>query len=68
MLDYVDAKIHRLINLFSDSNQEFEKLQDVEDDVIFGDRRPDAELMSGPQMPDSAPSQEEIDKLFDSMK
>jgi chemotaxis protein CheZ len=68
VLDYVDAKIHRLVNLFSDSNHEYEKLKDVEDEVIFGDKRPDSELMSGPQMPDSAPSQEDIDKLFDSMK
>ncbi len=59
-LDYLDSKITRLKQFIDESSTAGEI------DEEFRDKRPDAALMSGPQL--DAPNQEEIDKLFANLK
>ncbi len=58
-LDYLDTKISKLKSFIEETSTDGAEL-----DEQFRDRRPDAVLMNGPQLPGSAPSQEEIDLLF----
>lgn len=60
-LDYLDTKISKL-KKFIDENRS----HDAEIDEKFRDHRPDAALMSGPQL--NAPNQDDIDKLFANIK
>jgi len=62
-LDYLDTKISKLKRFIDESS-----VENNEVDEEFRDKRPDAKLMSGPQMPGSAPSQDEIDQLFANIK
>ncbi|MBY0356205.1 MAG: protein phosphatase CheZ [Rickettsiales bacterium] len=68
-LEHVELKVNRLVHLFSDSSQH---IQDIDkwnnDEKSRHDKRPDALLMNGPSLTNSAPSQDEIDKLFGSIK
>ena len=63
-LEYVEATVARLISLFSDAPEE---LADAAARLkeMLKDKRPDAELMGGPQL--KPPSQDEIDNLFGSL-
>ncbi len=58
-LDYLDTKLNKLKQFIDERSQISD--EDLED---FKDKRPDAHLMSGPQLPDDLPSQDDIDKLF----
>lgn len=67
-LEDVEFRVNRLVSLFSDSNQHIQDLESwKEREQLRGDKRPDASLMNGPALSNSAPSQEEIDKLFGSL-
>ncbi len=68
-LEYVELKVNRLVHLFSDSSQHLQELEkwDAAEKKKM-DHRPDASLMNGPALSSHAPSQEDIDKLFGSMK
>lgn len=59
-LDYLNTKISKLKSFIEESSVEL----DSEIDEEFQDKRPDAHLMSGPQLPNSAPDQDAIDRLF----
>lgn len=63
-LEYVEATVARLISLFSDSPEELADAAARLKDMLH-DKRPDAELMAGPQL--KPPSQDEIDNLFGSL-
>lgn len=68
-LEYVELKVNRLMHLFSDSSQHLKELEKWDAaETKKKDHRPDASLMNGPALSSHAPSQEEIDKLFGSMK
>lgn len=68
-LEHVELKVNRLVNLFSDSSQHLQNLEQWDkDESSKKDHRPDAILMNGPALTTSAPSQDDIDKLFSSLK
>jgi chemotaxis protein CheZ len=68
-LEYVELKVNRLVNLFSDSAQHLHDIEKWDEhEKVHRDRRPDALLMSGPALSADAPSQDDIDKLFGSIK
>ncbi len=58
-LEFVEAKIRRLIQLISSNSS-----ASAEDFNVPQDTRPDRHLMNGPQLPGSAPAQADIDALF----
>lgn len=64
-LDYLDEKIGTLAGLFSASP---EKRDQMRKEMAKKDTRPDAHLMNGPQLPDQAASQDDIDALFANVK
>ena len=59
LLEYMEGKIQSL-KTFMEEQDKIGALDEV--DEQFKDKRPDADLMSGPQL--DAPSQDDIDKLF----
>lgn len=68
-LEHVELKVNRLVNLFSDSSQHIQEIEKWEDqESQHRDYRPDASLMNGPALSAHAPSQDDIDKLFGSIK
>lgn len=58
-LDYINTKIASLRSVIEETTVEVHEV-----DLQLHDKRPDAALMNGPQLPGAAPSQEEIDRLF----
>jgi len=59
-LDYLEHKIGKLLELVSDPTAS----SSPEDEDKFKDKRPDADLLNGPQL-GKLPSQDDIDALFD---
>lgn len=62
-LDYLNTKISKLKSFIDESST-----GDADIDDEFRDKRPDAVLMNGPQLPGEAPNQEDIDRLFANTK
>ncbi len=60
-LDYLDTKISKLKKFIDESRMPAGEIEEQ-----FRDKRPDAVLMSGPQL--NGPSQDDIDKLFANIK
>lgn len=65
-LEYVEAKIAKLAKLFGSESDDIEDLLEKNAEDILKDRRADAHLMGGPQLPENANSQDDIDALFNS--
>lgn len=70
-LDYLDDQIAKLAGMFGGA--EGEDAPQAKAAVVTSlprknDNRPDGHLMNGPQAPDKAPSQDDIDALFASVK
>lgn len=63
-LDYVEAKVAKLAKLFGSDTEEIESLVSKNADTILEDKRSDAHLMGGPQLPENANTQDDIDALF----
>jgi chemotaxis protein CheZ len=65
-LEYVEAKIARLAQLFGSDNTEIVELASKDSAAILEDKRADAALMGGPQLPGGGVTQNDIDALFGS--
>jgi chemotaxis protein CheZ len=65
-LEYVEAKIARLAKLFGSDSAEVVELARKDAAEILADKRMDAALMGGPQLPGAGVSQNDIDALFGS--
>jgi chemotaxis protein CheZ len=65
-LDYVEAKVAKLAKLFGNNTDEINELLEKDAESILRDTRADAHLMAGPQLPENANSQDDIDALFNS--
>lgn len=63
IIDYVEHKLDKLSALIDGTDVEIS----AEDEAKFKDKRADAELCNGPQASGEAPSQDDIDALFDSI-
>jgi chemotaxis protein CheZ len=63
-LEYVEAKLAKLATLFGSDNNAISELAGKDSAAILEDKRPDAELMEGPQLGNKGVSQDEIDALF----
>ncbi len=63
IMEYVEHKVTKLTALIDGTGVELSE----EDEAKFKDARPDAELCNGPQASGDAPSQDDIDALFDSI-
>lgn len=61
-LEQIELRISRLVKLFGGALPEHINI----DDVDTGRRRPDEDLLNGPQLSANKPTQEEIDKMFSS--
>lgn len=65
-LDYVEAKVAKLAKLFGSDHQDLDALLERDAEDILRDDRMDAHLMGGPQLPENANTQDDIDALFNS--
>lgn len=65
-LEYIDRKIHSIMGLFGEVSEE--DAQKAASKENTADTRPDAALLNGPQLSGVAPSQEDIDALFASIR
>ncbi len=66
-LEYIDQKVRGILQLFGEvSDDDARKLADAT--LNSNEKRPDAALLRGPALPDEAPSQEDIDALFNSIR
>lgn len=61
-LEQIEFRITRLVKLFGGTLPENMLVEDIDN----GHRRPDEDLLNGPQLSKDKPTQEEIDKLFGS--
>lgn len=61
-LEQIELRIGRLVKLFGGKLPERLNVEDIDN----GHRRPDEDLLSGPQFSGAKPSQDDIDKLFGS--
>jgi len=61
-LEQIELRIGRLVKLFGGTLPERLNIEDIDN----GHRRPDEDLLNGPQLATSKPSQDDIDKLFNS--
>ena len=59
-LETIEAKVTRLVALFSDPTQDVKE--------VGNDARPDRHLLNGPALPGESPNQAEIDALFANLK
>ena len=66
-LEYIEAKIVKLIKLFGFQRDAEEMLNEKIDKVEKKVPRKNAELLNGPELPNGAPSQDDIDALFASI-
>ena len=64
MLEFIDDKINRILSMFADDPVAAAKAAKG----IKQDNRANVELLNGPALPGSGPSQSEIDALFNSLK
>ena len=62
-LEQIELRIGRLVRLFGGKLPERLDIEDIDN----GKRRPDEDLLNGPQLSNSKPSQDDIDKLFDTL-
>ncbi len=62
-LEQIELRIGRLVKLFGGKLPERLDIEDIDN----GKRRPDEDLLNGPQLSNSKPSQDDIDKLFDTL-
>jgi chemotaxis protein CheZ len=62
-LDYIETKIERLSSIIDGADISDEEELSMED-LMPQDDRPDADLLHGPEMPDQANSQDDIDALL----
>ena len=65
-LEYVEAKIARLAQLFGSDSTDIVELASKDSAQILHDNRADAALMGGPQLPGAGVTQNDIDALFGS--
>lgn len=63
-LQHIEVKVQALLEAFGSELGEGERPQAAAKPGKLGDERPDKDLMNGPQMPDSANSQDDIDALL----
>ncbi len=63
-LQHIEVKVQALLEAFGSELGEGERPQAAAPASKLGDERPDKDLMNGPQMPDSANSQDDIDALL----
>jgi chemotaxis protein CheZ len=59
-LEQIEFRISRLVKLFGGTLPENLMVEDIDN----GHRRPDEDLLNGPQLSKDKPSQDDIDKLF----
>ena len=62
-LEQIEFRITRLVKLFGGSLPENLQVEDIDN----GHRRPDEDLLNGPQLSKDKPSQDDIDSLFSSL-
>ena len=62
-LGYIEAKVERLSRLIDGQDVDDDDALSM-DDLMPQDERPDADLLHGPDMPDKANSQDDIDALL----
>lgn len=68
-LNYIDTKVRTIMQLFGQvSAEDAEKVAALRAEEPHKDKRPDAELLNGPQMSKDAPNQDDIDALFASIQ
>ena len=63
-LEFLDFKVNRLMDFANGNIASMDGT--AEEEERFIDKRPDADLLNGPQMSSAAPTQADIDALFDS--
>lgn len=64
-IEYLDYKINRLMEFVSGEASSVDMTP--EEEARFADKRPDADLCNGPQANGAAPSQADIDALFNNL-
>lgn len=62
-LEQIELRISRLVKLFGGTLPDRLNIEDVDN----GHRRPDEDLLNGPQLSAAKPTQDDIDKLFGSL-
>lgn len=67
-LGYLEQKIDKLVKIFSESGGLFDSMNAAEPVRSYRNEEDKMGLLNGPQMPDSAPSQDDIDALFANLK
>lgn len=62
-LEQIELRISRLVKLFGGTLPDRLNVEDIDN----GHRRPDEDLLNGPQLSNAKPTQDDIDKLFDTL-
>lgn len=66
-LRHIDEKISSLLNAFSANGQKNKTTNEPELPAVSSPQTDDKNLLNGPQLPENAHSQEDIDALFDDL-